>query len=170
MQKEVYILAVSENTDCGDPTLPQVRVFGDIKTAQDAMKASFDAKNAILRFPTTTEDEDGEHYTSKSEDGIYVVDGMDSYRWDIETQTVDLPDTLEVKTPKGTLRAEAPNLPDYPEIFLMATGPDASKPERQVAVLQFTPDGKFKLLVWDDDNSDDNVKEFIISQDYVEEV
>lgn len=94
-----FVLTYSENTDAGEPTSTvNNRFFCKKENAQAAMEAAFQKVDAIMGF--TQRKTDDEHYISRTEDSIYVCDGMDSMFWTIaEIKAEDTASPLEAPMP-----------------------------------------------------------------------
>lgn len=76
----LWALLFCENTDSCDPTnSTNVRFFSSKAKACEEMLKSYEQYNAILHFDTLPEDD--EHSIERTEMGIAVIDGNDTYKW-----------------------------------------------------------------------------------------
>lgn len=83
-----YVLTYSENTDAGDPTSSvSNRFFGSRDAALAALEESIQNSDNILHFLEMNEDD--EHYISRSETSCFVVNGLDTMRWEVNEVKVE---------------------------------------------------------------------------------
>ena len=76
----LWALLFCENTDSCDPTnSTNIRFFSSKEKACEEMLKSYEQCNAILHFDTLQEDD--EHSIERTEMGIAVIDGNDTYKW-----------------------------------------------------------------------------------------
>ena len=76
----LWALLFCENTDSCDPTnSTNIRFFSSKEKACEEMLKSYEQCNAILHFDALPEDD--EHSIERTEMGIAVIDGNDTYKW-----------------------------------------------------------------------------------------
>lgn len=88
-----FCLLYIENSDTA--VVARARHFSSLDNARIAMDKAFKASDAILHFPVVVDDD---HYTSRSENGICVCDGIDSYSWSIDAIIMDDMDGAETQS------------------------------------------------------------------------
>lgn len=111
---KIFVLTYAENTDVGDPVYSiATSLYLSREEARAVMMDSYQKVDAIMHYEDMQKDD--EHEVSKTDDSIFVRNGIDSVRWFIEekelhgteplTEPMSPSEALEMQEKSGSVTA-----------------------------------------------------------------